>query len=359
MVKTFRMKFSCLILIVCLLLQGCTQQQPTGQTETKKSHVLLGFDRATGERKYQTEVGDLAFLFDGPGMVKDGHLYFVASDTNNAVVIDADTKTGQIGRGSFPPAATSTDTRALPFLMRRGLVETFDPSTGQLPPAPKVAGVPLAALGTYLYSATPDALLCYDTQSWEERWKVDLAGVSHAAANESGELAAVNPNGCRFYSPEGKELWKVDTPFQPSGVALSDNVVLVGTAKPKLWALDLKSGEKLWDHSWESGANGWARPRVVGSLVAFPVGSNLEAFDLATGEKKWTFDSVGSAVGVDPEAAQMFVISSDRDSLSCVDATNGQAVWTQKSETKLVGPASFDKDGVFLFSVIDAAGVGE
>ena len=88
--------------------------------------------------------------------------------------------------------------------------------------------------------------------------------------------------------------------------------------------------------------------------MAFPVGSNLEAFDLATGEKKWTFESVGSAVALDPTAAQFFVISHDRDSLSCVDAGNGQAVWTKKSETKLVGPASFDGEGVFLFGVTEA-----
>lgn len=347
------MKKLWLILLVCFLFQGCTEKEPTGQTEARKSHVLLGFDRATGEQKYQTDVGDLAFLFDGPGLVQDGKLYFVANDSNNAELLAADTRTGQIERGRFPPTATSTETRALPFLLRRGLVERFDPGSGQLPQNSQVSGLPLAAQNSNLYSATPDALICYDTQSWEERWKVKFAGVSHVAAGENGEVAAVNPNGCRFFSADGKELWKVDTPFQPSGVALSDSAVLIGTAKPKLWALNRNSGEKLWDQSWESGANGWARPRVVGPLVAFPVGSNLEAFDVATGEKKWTFESVGSAVAVDPSAGQFFVVSHDRDSLSCVDASNGQAVWTKKSETLLVGPASFDAESVFLFGVVD------
>jgi outer membrane protein assembly factor BamB len=349
------MKFSCLILLVCLLLQGCTEQKSTGETEGQKSHALLGFDRVTGERKYQTDVGDLAFLFDGPGIVQDSKLYFVATEPDNAVLLVADVKTGAMEKASFPPTATSTDTRALPFLMRRGLVGKFDPAGGQVPQAPSVSGLPLAVQDNNLYSATPDVLICYDTKNWDERWKVKLAGTSHVAVGENGEVAAVNPNGCRFYSADGKELWRVDTPFQPSGVALSDNAVLVGTAKPKLWSLDRKSGEKLWDQSWDSGANGWARPRVAGDLVAFPVGSNLEAFDIATGEKKWTFESVGSAVGVDPSADQFFVVSHDRDSLSCVDATNGQAVWTKKSETKLVGPASFDDEGVYLFGVVDVA----
>lgn len=353
MVKTTWMKISCLILLVCLLLQGCTEQKPSGEPEAQKSHALLGFERATGERKYQTEVSDLAYLFDGPGIVHDGKLYFVGTEPKNSVLLAADVKTGAVEKGSFPAIATSTDTRALPFFMRRGLVDKFDPAGGQLPQAPKVSGLPLAAQGNRLYSATPDVFICYDTQSWEELWKVKLAGVSYAAVDENGEVAAANPNGCRFYSADGKELWKVDTPFQPSGVALSENAVLVGTAKPRLWALDRKTGEKLWEQSWESGANGWARPRVVGGLVAFPVGSNLEAFNIATGEKKWTFESVGSAVGVDPSAGQLFVISHDRDSLSCVDASNGQALWTKKSETRLVGPASFDEEGVYLFGVVD------
>ena len=45
MVKTFRMKTPCLVLLVCLLLQGCTEQKPTGQPEAQKVHALLGFEK--------------------------------------------------------------------------------------------------------------------------------------------------------------------------------------------------------------------------------------------------------------------------------------------------------------------------
>ena len=348
------MKISSLILLLCLLLQGCSERPSTAEPEIHKAHVVLGFDRSSGEQRFRSDVADLAFLFDGPGLPRDGKLFFVGGGPDKVLLLNTDTKTGKVGQSSFPASTTSTDGRAFPYLARRGLVEGFDPNASEVSAAPKVDGLPLASVGTTLYSATPDDLIAYDTQTWEVRWEVKLAGVSHLAANEEGEVAAVNPNGCRLYSADGKELWKVDTPFQPSGVALSGDAVLVGTAKPRLWALDRKSGEKKWDQTWDGGANGWARPRVIGDLVAFPVGSNLEAFDIASGEKKWTFEGVGSAVGVDPEKGQFFVISGERNALSCVDASNGKAVWTTQSDIVLVGPPSFDSDGVYLFGVVDA-----
>ncbi len=109
----------------------------------------------------------------------------------------------------------------------------------------------------------------------------------------------------------GAELWRFQyepkaTPGKKMGLALAGDKLIVPTSDLHLVALDLRTGEPIWDHDIRTevpkeGANYQLRaaPLVVGGKVlqgiqSFRVarGSFIVAVDLETGEESWRFNTV-------------------------------------------------------------------
>jgi alcohol dehydrogenase (cytochrome c) len=117
----------------------------------------------------------------------------------------------------------------------------------------------------------------------------------------------------------GQEIWHYKHAMGPvttyccgpnnRGVAVAGDRVFMGTLDAKLVALDAKTGKQLWETQIADAELGYSEtmaPTVVEDMVL--IGTNggeygirgfVKAFDAATGELKWTFNTVPeNSVGV-------------------------------------------------------------
>lgn len=151
-------------------------------------------------------------------------------------------------------------------------------------------------------------------------WEYDLGTKRGQEATPLviGNILVTSGNLGRVYALDavsGKELWtfipKVDMQVNRSaccdqvnrGVAVKDSRVFVGSLDGILYALDLKSGEVLWQVNSLDGSgrgeNITGAPEVAGDVVVignggaeYGVRGYVTAFDLKTGEQRWRFYTV-------------------------------------------------------------------
>jgi alcohol dehydrogenase (cytochrome c) len=110
----------------------------------------------------------------------------------------------------------------------------------------------------------------------------------------------------------GKEVWRFTHPTPADvklccanvnrGVAVLGRRVFIATADAHLLALDAATGRLLWDQTvadYQEGYSITSAPLPIGNLVVtgmaggeFPTRGFLRAYDAATGEPKWRFDTV-------------------------------------------------------------------
>jgi len=93
----------------------------------------------------------------------------------------------------------------------------------------------------------------------------------------------------------GELLWKFDTENSIEAPALIlDNTVYVGNLDGMLFALNLDSGEKLWEYECENQIIGSANWWTEGGTTYIFMGSYdyyLHCVDAKTGELKWKYES--------------------------------------------------------------------
>ena len=149
-------------------------------------------------------------------------------------------------------------------------------------------------------------------------------------------------------------LWKFRTGGEvKSSAAISEGRVYVGSFDAKVYALDLRSGQKLWSYATSDAVE--ASPCVVDGGVY--VGSSdgfLYALDAETGALKWKYETDGEILGAanwtrSPDGQAVWILVGSYDNrVHCVDAESGQAVWTYETGNYVNGsPAIADEQCVF------------
>lgn len=154
-----------------------------------------------------------------------------------------------------------------------------------------------------------------------------------------GRLRAVDP-------VDGRVLWSLPTGGRiRSTPAVARGTVVVGSADGSVYAADASDGHLLWrwdspGRSLESGDFGFDRktvqssPAVAGGRVFVGTRSgSLFALDLASGERLWEASHGTSWVNGSPAVAEgrVFVGSSDGRFLQAVDAETGRELWRRES----------------------------
>jgi outer membrane protein assembly factor BamB len=159
-------------------------------------------------------------------------------------------------------------------------------------------------------------LLCLDRRDGRLRWVRDVAaeqpeasyqdflvlhGYASSTPTSDGEriYACFGKSGTRAYDLEGNELWQFDVGSQAhywgsaGSPVLHGDLLLVNAAveSQTLFALDKRSGQEIWRA--KGLLSSWSTPVVVdlpdgGQELVLSVRSRLMAFDLATGQPKWT-----------------------------------------------------------------------
>ncbi len=191
-------------------------------------------------------------------------------------------------------------------------------------------------------------LMCFNRADGKLLWKSGLTYAKNerthrdnpycsASPATEGELviAAYGSAGVAAYDFTGKELWKRE--FGPIDHVWGNSTSPVihgglcyhyhGPAKNAvLYALDKKTGETVWKWSepkWEAqgrtdGFKGrdnegvigaWSTPIVVGDTLVMSFPTEIKAFDLKTGEVRWTCGGLNPLIYTSPVAAGDTIIA--------------------------------------------------
>jgi len=156
-------------------------------------------------------------------------------------------------------------------------------------------------------------------------------------------------------------LWsfKTDGPVKSSPV-VADGRVFIGSDDGRIYAIDLKTGEKVWAfhvpvNNEDEPSAIEASPLVVRGMVYIgALDGFLYALDARTGELRWRYETEGEINGAanwteNPAGEGYRVLVGSWDSrLHCVDAATGKSVWVYETENYVNGtPAIADGKAVF------------
>ncbi|MBA4742381.1 MAG: outer membrane protein assembly factor BamB [Azoarcus sp.] len=189
-------------------------------------------------------------------------------------------------------------------------------------------------------------VVALDAASGEERWRASVGAEVLAAPGVSEQVVVVRTSGNRvlaFETADGARRWTYErempalTLRNAVGMAVDERAAIVGYPGGKLVSINLENGGPLWEIT-VSTPRGVTELERVTDVAGIPVVSGDEVcavtyqgragcFDITNGRVIWTVE-FSSASGLDRDGPLVFV-SSARDAVHALDASDGTNVWTQ------------------------------
>ncbi|MFQ6334085.1 outer membrane protein assembly factor BamB [Methylophilus sp. 3sh_L] len=186
--------------------------------------------------------------------------------------------------------------------------------------------------------ANPPAELEDIKSSYEARiqWSTDVGEAgrfSYTPVLADNMVYAVNAEGSvmQISAENGKTVWetKLDEPIS-SGAGLGGGLVLVGTSKGHVYALNL-NGKKLWSAVLTSEIQG--SPRYYdGTVIVRTTDHHIYGIDAADGRRKWSYERVSPSLSLKTHAG--IVVDSGAiyagfpgGKLVAIRADNGKLIW--------------------------------
>jgi tripartite motif-containing protein 71 len=262
------------------------------------SGVLSALDRATGEERWtfdtQSQVGGGPTVHQGIVVLVDvdGRLYGVDAQTGEQRWVD---------EGSFNGAPVAQDGLILTGGFD-GYLRAIDIATGQerwsyLIEAGGEAKNPAVGDGIVYSGSIANGFTAVDLQTGALIWNAETDGIETGTAVVANGVAYIGsapgaPQGFlnAYDAATGVLLWSSDEPiFSP---AVKDGAGFAGSADGPVTAIDLATGEVLWQVT----VGGVARPASVAGDVVYMNSDGdqaIYAFDTATGDQLWKFSVDG------------------------------------------------------------------
>lgn len=168
-----------------------------------------------------------------------------------------------------------------------------------------------------------------DATTGETRWEATISGPLWRsltigdglvfAGTSKGEIEALD-------LATGKEQWQftgADTSQSVGTPLFHDDTVYMSNAGI-MYALDAKSGKKLWEREFAG-----ARPATSAGqfLISTSADGGVYAFDAATGAEGWTIDTGEDTNAAPVVVANVVYVASQEGSIRALDAATGAAFW--------------------------------
>lgn len=193
---------------------------------------------------------------------------------------------------------------------------------------------------------------------WEAKGTADLTGLLPGAHYLRVEFVAGDRRFKRstefFYETADKPTaWRVYLEASSKCTpTVSDGVVYVGTNDGRLWAIDSKTGKKLW--TVETGAEILAQPLVINERVIVANGLGLVQAYNTKGEKIWEF-STGEAVYSSPVHIDggNIACGCNNGKLYIVNSKDGSLIATNEDATYSIESKPFAINGQIYFGAWD------
>ena len=236
--------------------------------------------------------------------------------------------------------------------------ERWRVSTESLPKTPTLADGTLYVVAEGGLDADAE-LIAIDPQSGTERWRVQPVGGDFP---EIGDQAAVSDGvvvagAFGFDAASGEQIWAFTGTDSPSFDPVAHGGVALIVDLPTVWAVDLRSGQQIWEHSGVSQGGGIAAFENT-AFVGF--GGEVRAIDLQSGAAKWSAPVSGIAGA--PVVAGGIVYtavwkpSDDHTShwLHAFDIASGAEAWSLELEQKVSGNQPLADSGMLYVDTNEA-----
>lgn len=177
------------------------------------------------------------------------------------------------------------------------------------------------------------ALVWKDSIGGEEkldplRPQLDVQDGNVYAASHSGRIYAWNATG--------QKLWQVKTKYEiTSGVSVANGVLVYGTAKGNVVALDAKTGKQLWIQT--TGSSILAPALISGDrVVTLGADGSVTASDLKTGQVAWAYDIPTPTLSLRGSSAPVIfdentvIVAGDAGRIYALDLVTGVPKWERR-----------------------------
>ncbi|HEY0214118.1 MAG TPA: PQQ-binding-like beta-propeller repeat protein [Paenirhodobacter sp.] len=207
------------------------------------------------------------------------------------------------------------------------------------------SGAGLAYDGGTLYVTSGfSQMVALDAATGALRWRQDFdAGIGGAPTVSDGIVYVSVRDGSAWAvrASDGKVLWLINSAPARAGLggtsapAVGDRVAVFPFATGEMIAVMKKQGMTMWQGQVAGGRTGrgytivsdlTGEPVIMGNtLYAGSSAGKLSAFDLETGDRKWTADE-GANAPVQVAGGSVF-LTSDRGQIVRLDAATGAVIW--------------------------------
>jgi serine/threonine-protein kinase len=214
----------------------------------------------------------------------------------------------------------------------------------------KIAGpqgwaAPVAVDNTILVTLERGKLSAIDQQTNQETWqfpskdakKIDLKALYGTPVTGDGRVYVGAFDGT-FYALDlatGEVLWQQETGAAIiGGAALADGTVYVGSSDNKLYAFDAASGASRWP-PFEAQGDIWSTPLVdEGTVYVTSMDKRAYAVDAATGQAKWSkpFEADGAIPTTPALAGDRLYVGALDNRLYALDKATGEVAWSFKTD---------------------------
>lgn len=186
----------------------------------------------------------------------------------------------------------------------------------------------------------------YDSSDGSERWRVDadpLGDVRNRLAVADG--TAYVQSGGRIVEidlQDGSTGWQFtpqDVRFTPTGAAVGDEHLVATGYGGSVFGVSRDDGTERWRVSTDGEAR--RRPLVVEDTVYVGDDRAVYALDVASGNELWQAETSGSVLGFD-RRSEVFVTVSAREEgreVAAFDASDGTGMWRYETNAEVGGHA--------------------
>ena len=131
------------------------------------------------------------------------------------------------------------------------------------------------------------------------------------------------------------------------------DVVYVGTADNKMFALNAATGAPVWPQPFETGHSIWGQAAYRdGILYVTSLDRSLHALDAETGVEKWHTQFEGAIASQPVLDEGLVYVAEFGNQVHGVDVTSGNIVWSAPAENWVWGAPAY-ADGVVYYADID------
>ncbi|ERJ57893.1 outer membrane protein assembly factor BamB family protein [Sphingobacterium paucimobilis] len=209
----------------------------------------------------------------------------------------------------------------------------------------KVYSTPEVHKGIVVVGSSDHSIYGIDAKTGRQRWRIETGKAVLGTASLYGGNAYIGGSDGAFRCvrvSDGKLLWIFDQVkgYVSTKPTIADGKVIFGSWQNGFYALDLKTGKKVWE--WESGASN----RMFSAAACYPVVANnrvfivapdrfMTALDLKTGKQLWREKKgnlkVRESMGLSSDEKLVYVKTMDGELLGVSVSKDSMSVdWKSK-----------------------------